>query len=516
MYEFNLIHEKWIPVILRDGRNMELSIYEVLERAGEVRKLQGSPLVSAALHRFLLAILHRNFGPQTRPQWLKIWNAREFDMKVLSAYFSKWNDRFDLFHGKHPFYQVAGFSTKRESPVARLFHELSSGNNQTLFDHSYDETGYSVSPAQAARGLVVNQAFALGGGRSETTNLRDAPLAKKMVVLFSGNNLFETLMFNLIRYSASDSIPIPGSANDRPNWERDDSLRIGERRLHGYLDLLTWQSRCIRLIPEFHGGVVKISRINYAQGEVLMDTEVSDPQCPMYRHERLGWRPLQLQPERVLWRDSTALFRVDDVDMGIKAIDASRWLSEFVIDNYIPDVALFKMSVYGMSTSQARIDLWRHEELPLSVAYLVEKELVEQLQSGLDFAESVHEDLRSTLYILASCILVPPSDSGERKPDRAQINQYSQSFPAHREYWSRLEVPFLELLDALPCLQGALEQWQKTVAKTAIHALDHTILGLQQSARTLRAAVTARRVLFGKLSAKRVMEEGAKRVISTE
>ena len=35
-----------------------------------------------------------------------------------------------------------------------------------------------------------------------------------------------------------------------PAWEREAETVKGEKSLHGYLDLLTWQSRRILLIPE--------------------------------------------------------------------------------------------------------------------------------------------------------------------------------------------------------------------------------------------------------------------------
>ncbi len=60
MSRFNLIDEKWIPVRFPDGTRDELGIRDTLLRSREIAAIEDpSPLVVAALHRFLLAVLYR-------------------------------------------------------------------------------------------------------------------------------------------------------------------------------------------------------------------------------------------------------------------------------------------------------------------------------------------------------------------------------------------------------------------------------------------------------------------------
>ena len=62
---FNLIDEPWIPCIL-DGTRVELGLRDVLAQAQQLREIRGdSPLETASLHRLLLAVLHRIFGPKS-------------------------------------------------------------------------------------------------------------------------------------------------------------------------------------------------------------------------------------------------------------------------------------------------------------------------------------------------------------------------------------------------------------------------------------------------------------------
>lgn len=57
MSRFNLIDEQWIPVRFPDGSRAEMGIQDALLRAREIASIEDpSPLVVAALHRFLLAV----------------------------------------------------------------------------------------------------------------------------------------------------------------------------------------------------------------------------------------------------------------------------------------------------------------------------------------------------------------------------------------------------------------------------------------------------------------------------
>ena len=77
MSRFNLIDEKWIPVRFPDGTRDELGIRDTLLRSGEIAAIEDpSPLVVAALHRFLLAVLYRALeGPTDIDQAKALFKA---------------------------------------------------------------------------------------------------------------------------------------------------------------------------------------------------------------------------------------------------------------------------------------------------------------------------------------------------------------------------------------------------------------------------------------------------------
>jgi len=139
MLGFNLIDKAWIPCSM-NGEIKKLGLLETLRDSHEIKGIYDpSPLITASLHRLLLAILHRSFrGPANSGEWKGLWERWDEKTPRLTDYFAKWYHRFDLFDADYPFYQCASLPLSYEVPIAKLFHELASGNNATLFDHTLE------------------------------------------------------------------------------------------------------------------------------------------------------------------------------------------------------------------------------------------------------------------------------------------------------------------------------------------------------------------------------------------
>jgi CRISPR system Cascade subunit CasA len=481
-----------------DGTTKELNLPEMLDRARDIREIRhSSPLVTIALHRLALCILHRNFGPRERDDWRALWSngGGHWDMAVIQSYFVTHRSAFDIFDEDHPFYQVADIPGARRSPISRLYHELASGNNTTLFDHSLDLMPTSVSAAEAACVLVTHQAFAVGGGRSPSGYTTSAPLIGSVAVLVRGQNLFETLMLNLIRYAPEYDDPIP-CQNDRPAWESQEPLNLGsKRRTRGYLDLLTWQSRGIRLLPEGPPDNPQVSQLLYAQGVTIDDELIRDPQVPAYKDDKRGERRLRLSPERALWRDSAALLNLSK-SVG-RPVQALEWLSHFV-DDCLNESALYNLNAFGLATDKAKILLWREEELPLPLRYLEKPDLANTLGDEITRAEKGARALQQALRTLARHVLYPDNQS---RVDPDQVRRYAGSFHAEQVYWSRLGFHFLRLVPGLADdVERAQRAWVEAVRHDAIAAMEETLKGLGTSARVLKAATKARAVLYGEMA----------------
>jgi CRISPR system Cascade subunit CasA len=495
---FNLVDEGFIPVYGTSGRR-ECSLKETLLAAHRIRELcDASPLVTIALHRLLLAVLHRNFGPGSMKQWQKLWQAGSFPAGPLGEYFSRWHDRFDLFDKDRPFFQDPAFRAKGPSGINQLVRELSRGHNATLFDHTSEDPPPLLSPAEVARALITEQAFAVGGGKSELGYTTSAPLVGAVAILVHGENLFETLLLNLVRYD--EQHPIPGGEDDAPAWERDGRPSQGMPVPDGYLDYLTWQSRSVHLHPEADGYVRFMS---FAQGRKLAPEQtLYDPMTAYRRDEEKGDRAIRLTKRKALWRDSAALFHFAQTEASRPPVNL-RWLAGLRAVKTLARDRPFALSAIGLCTDKAKVNFWRHEPLsvPLEYLNLADSTLVNSLESAINLAEEVGEAVRGAARTLATRLLAPD----ERTPDKNQVWAVVDSLAADEVYWSRLEEPFRQLLTDLPGpaehQKRQVDAWfRETLSGNARAAFATTAGQLDHSARALRALVAGRQQLGGSLA----------------
>lgn len=486
---FDLLQSPWIPCTRSDGTAVELGLQDTLGRAHQLRELNGeSPLVAATLHRLLLAVLHRVFGPATCDEWGRLWDAGHWDMERLDRYLERWRHRFDLFHPEHPFYQARDERVKPKS-ISSLVHEVASGNNPTLFDHHTDSRGIALTPAQAARVLVAAQAFGLAGLSGIPQKFTDGPCARGTIFLVQGKTLFETLALNLLRYT--DESPIPRLPDDRPAWEMDDPFSPDRSRPQGYLDYLTWQNRRVLLLPEAAEDRVVVRGMTMAPA-LRLGYSVLDPMTHYRRDEKRGPLPLAFTEGRALWRDSAVLFRLRDE--GYRPPQVFEWLSELVDEGHLHESQTRRYLALGMSKKQAKVNFYRSEHMPLPLSYLKEQKLVEALDTALDMAEDAARQLWGAMRTLATFILSPEADTkSARQPARKDLDALTRQWAIERRYWSRLEIPFRETMVALPQgMEDAMSTWRKTLQRTAWKAFDGVTRGLGYDPYSLKAVVRAR------------------------
>lgn len=444
---FNLIDEAWIPCRGADGAFQELGIRDVLLRAHELHGIEdGSPLVTMALIRMLLAVLHRTTeGPRNDADWRRTWQSGRFDQGAVDGYLERWRDRFDLFHADYPFMQVANLGLAEDAwlPPSALRVELASGNNDTLFDHSHDQQPMSWEAKAAARSLVALQSFALGGGIcagsrrfGKHPNRTHAPGVGRLFVLVQGNNLFETLALNLVSYPANPKIAPEGTLEgDAPCWERETVAPPGVREIAGYTDYLTWSSRAVLFHREPDG---RVPRVDLTSLHQLPDRSIGwrDPLALHTKNKDEEVVPLVLRPDRALWRDSSSLIPTDP---ALHVETVQRAAREILRDERFPETGLV---VLGMANDKAKVNLWREETLPLPRDILVDDDLRQAVVEAVSAVAEVGAALRSQLRSFASgCLQV-----GEARPQGNAVTAFVRQLGAMERFWDSLDGPFLVLL----------------------------------------------------------------------
>ncbi len=401
---FNLLYEPWIPVLLSadagagSGGQREMGLAEVLTRAHEIREIADpSPLVTVALHRLLLAVLHRVFAPTDEHAWEQLWRAGRLPEAPVVAYLDDVADRFDLFHARRPCGQTPGLPERLADPVARLAVEQATGRQATVWDHHCDAERGPVSAAQAARWLFAHHAFCLSGCCGDGQGLRGVaagPLAHTAVFMACGGNLWETLLLNL---APADTAAVPGASAappDLPAWERD-APPDPDAPPTGMLDLLTWQPRSILLLPgpQF-GPSPTVDRAIVMPGRQFSCRHLPcDPMLAYCGHERRpgAWGPLRLQPGDSWWSHLARMARPS----------CDRWRRPLVLEllahraarGVLPAAASADVAVMGLAGDRARVDLWRRDFCRLPAVCLTDENRLADLEMALEVAHRTHRIL---------------------------------------------------------------------------------------------------------------------------
>jgi CRISPR system Cascade subunit CasA len=201
MSRFNLIDEKWIPVRFLAGGLDEVGIRDALLQSIKVEHIEdSSPLVVAALHRFLLAVLYRALKGPIDINQAKILLDEGIPEEKISTYLNKWYERFWLFDDKYPFFQIPNYKPKDKNGKSQwrswsaMTAEHNADNAKVLFDHTNIAVSGIIPLGLAARWLISCQTFALGGGNSDFKYTKSGPSANAVMVLPMGKNLCDTLV----------------------------------------------------------------------------------------------------------------------------------------------------------------------------------------------------------------------------------------------------------------------------------------------------------------------------------
>lgn len=215
--EFNLLDEKWILVRKSDCTVDELSLTDALLKSHEYVELAGElPTQNVSILRLMLAVLHTVFSrysPQGEPaplydsddaadRWKELWNAGRLPEKPIKDYLASVHDRFWLFHPDRPFYQTEAAKIGTEYTASKLNGAVSeSGNKIRLFCGCTGVQKSELSYSEAARWLLYVNNYDDTSSKPKGKNLPSPGagwLGKLGLITIRGNNLFETLVYNLI------------------------------------------------------------------------------------------------------------------------------------------------------------------------------------------------------------------------------------------------------------------------------------------------------------------------------
>ncbi len=351
--EFNLLDEPWIRVMTEDCTVVERSLMQVLLNSHQYQRLAGElPTQDVALLRLLLAILQTVFyrvDPEGEDdpiedraaairRWQALWNAGRFPVQPIRTYLETWKDRFWLFHPEHPFYQVPAAAVGTKFKASKLNGELSeSAHKMRLFPLRDGEEKETLSYAEAARWLVTLIGFDDSASTKKETGTGTGWLGDRVNVYAIGENLFETLILNLVFLKDGKYV----WAENIPAWEQPTMTTAKKREIplpDNQAELLTLQSRRLILSREENrvtgfsstGGDFfgKEGRINAFSEQMTLWRAGKTPKNAVPQ-----FVPASVDPWRQMWRDfEVILGRREDTHIP----GGVAWLTELRRKNVIP------------------------------------------------------------------------------------------------------------------------------------------------------------------------------------
>lgn len=327
--EFNLLDEPWIRVLLPGYEVREVSLTDTLLHSHDYLGLAGElPTQDVAILRLLLAVLHTVYyrvdetgaerpictAEDAYERWSHLWKEGGFREAPIRNYLEQWYDRFWLFHPERPFWQSPSASIGTPYSAAKLNGELSESNNKTRLTPS--RTGNlkrTLTYSEAARWLLHLNAFDDASGKAKGKGLPSGGvgwLGKLGAIAAKGDNLFETLMLNLVLLREDNSPwdrPVP--VWELPSARNEERVKIALPNDQG--SLLTLQSR--RLLLSRSDGVV--TGYTLLGGDFFDKEGAFTEQMTIWKPIRetgkdrkvIGYQPKRHDSSRQLWRDFSSL-----------------------------------------------------------------------------------------------------------------------------------------------------------------------------------------------------------------
>ncbi|MTV26252.1 type I-E CRISPR-associated protein Cse1/CasA [Nitriliruptoraceae bacterium ZYF776] len=385
---FDLVDEPWLPVD-DDGGVREVSLAELLERAHELAGLAVTPpTMQPVLLRFLVALTLDVFGaPRSAEEWGRRFERGQFAHEEVRAYLEEHRDRFDLFHPVRPFAQVPDLETPKgeTKPSSLLVPAAATGNNVPLFSPRTDGDPPRLTPSEAARYVLHTHTWDTAGIKTgvvgdpltksgKTTGNHVGALGRLGVLVLLGRNLFESVLLNT---------PIVSTGlepDDRPTWRHDEPASAAwepAKVCTGYRQLLTWQSRRIRLFPEVdEAGCVTVAEVIVSAGDRMVALPTFEPHTAWRRpdQKKVGdvARPLTHRAGREAWRGLDALLAISSSDDRYETSNLLEQVSRLVGEGDLSATYPLRVATSGVvyGTQSAVVEDVLGDELPLPLAAL--------------------------------------------------------------------------------------------------------------------------------------------------
>ncbi|HEV2246966.1 MAG TPA: type I-E CRISPR-associated protein Cse1/CasA [Terriglobia bacterium] len=314
---YNLLEEKWIPILRIDGSPDRVGIIEALTKANQIREIVlASPLDSFAVHRFMLTLLYWKAALAGGVH--RVRESLLSDGKIPAAVLDgviKEEPCFDLFDEHSPFLQDPTVRNEKKSEkksAGSFFAELATGTNVAHFHHG-DDDGLRLCLPCTVLGMLRVVPWSQAGGAGITPSVHNAP---PIMAVAAGDSLAMTLGLNFV--------PLEGKPGD-PVWSGHFKPTSPAAPIP-FLEALTWNPRRM-LLPAPSSGLCWYCG---QRGEPTVGPGIVYLKNAETKGIKNGGKAVPFH-----WRDPAAFYGADDY-RTVKSADQDaaednrdlRWLAE--------------------------------------------------------------------------------------------------------------------------------------------------------------------------------------------
>jgi CRISPR system Cascade subunit CasA len=208
--EYNLLVEKWIPVIRASGRRESISPCQITSNPDDpvLAVAHDRPDLAAGLTEFLVSLYQVCLPPRDERAW-DAWRDTPPTPQAVAQALAPYADAFSLDGDGPRFLQdltVADDPKVKKNPVDALFIDYPGEDADTSGTDFFRRiTGpIRLCPACAAAALFTLQAWAPSGGRGHRTSLRGGGPLSTLVL---GPTLWNTVWRNILPAPLLDTLP---------------------------------------------------------------------------------------------------------------------------------------------------------------------------------------------------------------------------------------------------------------------------------------------------------------------
>lgn len=477
---FNLLDEPWVRVLTPEQIVREVSLTDALVNAHCYVGMAGElPTQDIAILRLLLAVLYAVFsrmgaGGEESPleseddaldRWTELWETGKFPKEPVAEYLNQWRERFWLFHPERPFYQVPEAAAGTEYASSKLNGTLSeSANKVRLFPVRLGREKQNLTFGEAARWLIYVNGFDDTSSKPKGKGLPSPGvgwLGKLGLIVAEGDNLFETLMLNLVFLKDGGEM----WESYCPVWELQtprNKERVEITAPNDPAALLTLQSR--RLMLEAKNGVVTGYRL--LGGDFFSKANAFAEQMtvwkPIYEKKEItGFQPRRHDSTKRIWREFSAIAETDTQSHRpgvVSWIAALKDAEDAPLDR--KQMIKFKIAAVQYGDKDFFVNNVFSDALTLHASLL--KNMAKPLRERVEAEIELCGEIANKVGNLASDLEI--ASGGDGKAGREN---------GVERYYDRIDQPFREWLAGLNpkaedvARENALDEWRETAFRIA-------------------------------------------------